>query len=165
MSLVVETGGSEMGRRVALVACLAGLVVAMSASAASAQSNTFTETVRGFTETFAEVNPCTGDPGQVTVTYNAVFHITEDPDGGFHVTGTLTGTFTFVPDDSSLPTYTGRFTNWFGGNVSSNSEGFWETFRVNGTGSDGSTLVFNAVEQIHFSNGELHVEFSLANCL
>jgi hypothetical protein len=153
-----------MGRRLALVACLAGLVVAMMAPAAFAKANTFTETVHGFTETFPDVNPCTGDPGQLTVTYNGVFHITDDPNGGFHVTGTNTGTFTFVPDDPSLPSYTGRFTVWFGGNVTSNSDGFWVTFRVKGTGSDGSELVFNAVEQIHFSNGEVHVEFSMENC-
>ncbi len=153
-----------MSRRVVLVACVAGLLVAMVASTASAQANTFTQTVQGFTESFPDLNPCTGDPGQVTVTYNGVFHITEDPNGGFHVTGTLTGTFQFVPDDPSLPSYAGRFTDWFGGNVTSNGEGFWETFRINGTGSDGSKLVLNAVTQIHFSNGQLRVEFLKFNC-
>jgi len=153
-----------MGRRVALLACLAGLVVALSAPAAAAQAIAFTETVQGFTETFSDVNPCTGDPGQLTVTYNGVFHVTEDPNGGFHVTGTQTGTFSFVPDDGGLPSYTGRFTVWFGGNITSNGEGFWVTFRVKGSGSDGSELLFNAVEQIHFSNGELHVEFFMGNC-
>ncbi len=153
-----------MSRRGVLVACVAGLLVAMVAPAASAQANTFTQTVHGFTETFTDVNPCTGDPGEVTVTYNGVFHITEDPNGGFHVTGTLTGTFQFVPDDPTLPSYTGRFTDWFGGNITANNEGFWETFRINGTGSDGSQLILNAVAQVHFSNGELRVEFSKLNC-
>ena len=69
-----------------------------------------------------------------------------------------------MPDDPGLPSYTGRVTVWFGGNVTSNNEGFWVTFRINGSGSDGSKLVLNAVEQIHFSNGELHVEFSKLNC-
>ena len=153
-----------MGRRLALVAVLAALVLAMVAPAASAQANTFTETVHGFTETFPDENPCTGGPGQLTVTYNGVLHITEDPSGGFHLTTTNTGTFTFVPDDPTLPSYTGRFTIWSGGNVSSNSDGSWVTFRVKGTGSDGSELVFNAVVQFHISNGEVRVQFGMENC-
>jgi hypothetical protein len=153
-----------MGRRIGLVACLAGLLLAMVATTASAGADTFTETVHGVTETFADVNPCTGDPGQLTVTYNAVFHITEDPNGGSHVTGTTTGTFVFVPEDSSLPTITGRFTDWFGGNITANNEGFWETFQIKGTGSDGSKIALNAVVQFHFSNGEIRMEFERFNC-
>ena len=153
-----------MARRIALLACSAGMLVGMVAPSAYAQANTFTDTVKGITETFPEVNPCTGAAGTVTITFNAIFHITEDPQGGFHVTGTQTGTFTFIPNDASEPSYTGRFTTWFGGNVGANGEGFWATFRLRGTGSDGSTLLFNAVEQFHLSNGEVHVQFSLESC-
>jgi hypothetical protein len=143
---------------------IATLLFALIPGTASAQATSFTETVRGVTETFPEVNPCSGATGTVTVTYNAIFHVTDDPQGGFHITGTQTGTFTFVPNDASEPSFTGRFTTWFGGNVSTNTDGFWSTFRVRGTGSDGSTLLFNAVEQFHVSNGEVHVEFFLENC-
>jgi len=153
-----------MTRRIVLLACLTGLLVAVVAPAAVAQSTAFTETVQGVTETFTDVNPCTGDPGTITVTYNGIFHITEDPQGGLHITGTQTGTFSFAPDDPTLPSYTGRFTVWFGGNVGANGEGFWETFSVRGIGSDGSTLLFTEVEQFHFANGEVQVEFSNASC-
>ena len=153
-----------MVRRIALLALLTGSLVAVAAPSATAQATSFTETVQGVTETFPEINPCSGATGTVTVTYNGIFHVTEDPQGGFHITGTQTGTFTFVPDDASEPSFTGRFTTWFGGNVSTNTDGFWTTFRVRGTGSDGSTLLFNAVEQIHVSNGEVRVEFFLENC-
>jgi hypothetical protein len=81
------------------------------------------------------------------------------------VTGTQTGTIVVTPLDPTLPTYTGRFTVWFGGNINSPNEGFWFTLRVKATGSDGSQLVFNLVEQFHVSaTGELTVEFSKLNC-
>lgn len=56
------------------------------------------------------------------------------------------------------------FPTWFGGNVTSNNEGFWNTFSAKGSGSDGSKVQFNFVEQFHFSNGELQVEFAKLNC-
>ncbi len=152
-----------MVRKLLFVAAVLGLLVGMS-SVALAQAETETITVQDFTETFSDVDSCTGVPGEITVTYNGVFHVSEDPNGGVHVTATQTGTVQFIPDDASLPSYSGRFTGWFGGNVTSNGEGFWVTFRVNASGSDGSTEVLNAVEQVHFSNGVLHVEFFKLNC-
>jgi hypothetical protein len=130
----------------------------------AADSRDSTVTLHGVTETFPDVNPCTGDPGMVTVTYNAVFHESGDAAGGFHLTGTQTGTFEFVPDDATQPSFTGRFTVWFGGNIGANGEGFWQTFSVTGYGSDGSMLQFNAVAQFHYSNGAVHVDFTLENC-
>ncbi|HEX6301716.1 MAG TPA: hypothetical protein VF148_14735 [Acidimicrobiia bacterium] len=153
-----------MARRAILVLGITGLLVGLLAPTAYGKANATTETVQGFTETFEDINPCTGDLGEVTVTYNAVFHMTTDPNGGEHVTGTQTGTFHFVPFDSGAETVDGRFTIWFGGNITDNNEGFWVTFRLKGSGSEGSTFVFNSVEQIHFSNGELRVQFSNGNC-
>jgi hypothetical protein len=152
-----------MGRKLFFVVAVLGLLLGTS-SVGSAKAVTDTMTVQDFTESFADVNPCTGDPATVTVTYNGVFHTTVDPNGGFHFTGTLTGTFELVPLDSSLPTYTGHFAQWFGGNTTNNSDGFWATFNIKGEGSDGSKLSVNAVTQIHFSNGVLHVEFDTLNC-
>lgn len=139
-----------------------GLLLGVVAPAAAA--DTFTMTVKDFTESFAEQNPCTGDPGLATVTYNGVFHFSVDETGGSHVTGTQTGTFTFEPTDPSLPTYTGRFTGWFGENLNANNDGFWSTFRIRGTGSDGSMLYFNGNMQFHLSNGELQVDFMKFTC-
>ena len=100
----------------------------------------------------------------MTVTYNAVFHESVDAAGGMHLTGTLAGTFEFGPTDTSQPSYSGRFTSWFGGNIGANGEGFWSTFSLTGWGSDGSVIHFNGVTQFHYSNGELHVDFTLENC-
>jgi hypothetical protein len=134
------------------------------AAPTSAAAISKTQTVHQFTETFATPNPCTGDLGTVTTTSNGVFHMSVDATGGTHVTGTMTGTFEFVPDDASLATFTGRFTNWFGGNIGANGQGFWSTFSLTGYGSDGSVIHFNGVMQFHMSNGEIHAEFMLSNC-
>jgi hypothetical protein len=139
----------RMMRRMLAIGLAAGLLLAMAAPAlAGGPAQTFTETVKDVTETIPEVNPCTGDEGTVTITYNAVFHVTELASGELHVTGTLTGTFVFVPDDSDLPTFTGRFTSWFGENHNLNEAAATTTFRVRGTGSDGSTINFHAVSHI-----------------
>lgn len=147
-----------------LLPLVATVVLLLGFAGPAAAATAVTQTVHNFTQTFVEENPCTGDLATVTTTYNGVFHMSTDDAGGVHVTGTLTGTFELVPLDTSLPSYTGRFTQWFGGNVSANGEGFWVTFRINGTGSDGSVLMLNAVQQLHVSNGELHVDFLKLNC-
>jgi hypothetical protein len=150
-------------RRLIPLIAVTGLLL-LTAAPASAAASSSTETVKGVTETFPTVNPCTGDLGTVTVTYNGVFHTSVDATGGTHVTGTITGTFEFVPADVSQPSYTGRVTNWFGGNTGANGEGFWSTFSLTGYGSDGSVIHFNGVTQFHLSNGEVHVDFTLENC-
>lgn len=88
-----------MTRRAIIVFGMLGLLVGLMAPAAYGKADTSTETVQGFTETFADANPCTGDTGDVTVTYNGIFHFTIDPNEGEHFTGTQTGTFVFEPDD------------------------------------------------------------------
>jgi hypothetical protein len=139
----------KMMRRMLATGLAAGLLLAMAAPAlAGGPAQTFTETVKDVTETFPEVNPCTGDEGTVTITYNGVFHVTELASGEFHLTGTLTGTFVFIPDDPELPTFSGRFTSWFGENHNPNEAAATTTFRVRGTGSDGSTINFHAVSHI-----------------
>ena len=134
------------------------------AAPAGAAASTDTQTFHGLTQTFVTANPCTGDLGTVTVTSNGVLHMSADATGGTHVTGTMTGTFEFQPFDASLPSFTGRFTNWFGGNIGANGQGFWSTFSLTGFGSDGSVIHFNGVTQFHMSNGEVQVDFTLANC-
>ena len=134
------------------------------AAPTSGAASTSTETFHQVTQSFETPNPCTGDLGTVTTISNGVLHMSADATGGTHVTGTLTGTFEFAPNDASLPKFTGRFTNWFGGNVGANGEGFWSTFSLTGYGSDGSVIHFNGVTQFHLSNGVVHVEFTLANC-
>jgi len=149
-------------RLIPLIAAMALLLSA--AGPTSAAASTDTQTFHNVTQSFVTANPCTGDLGTVTLTTNGVIHMSADATGGTHVTGTMTGTFEFAPFDASLPSFTGRFTNWFGGNIGANGEGFWSTFSLTGYGSDGSVIHFNGNMQFHMSNGVVHVEFTLENC-
>lgn len=151
-----------MVRKLLFAGAVLALLVGMP-SVASAQAETETVVFHGVTETMADVNPCTGDPVTVTLTYNGVLHSTADAQGGAHFTGTFAGTVEVVPVDPSLPTYTGHFAQWIGANSSSNSDGFWVTFNAKVFAPDGSMVSFNGVTQFHFSNGVLHVEFEMVN--
>jgi hypothetical protein len=152
-----------MARKLLLL--LVPLLLGLMAGPALAQATSTTTPFHGVTEEFLDVNPCTGEPATIRITYNGVFHESTAADGSLHVTGTLTGTVVVTPLDPTSPTYTGRFTLWFGGNINSKNEGFWETFSVRLTGSDGSRLTLNEVSQFHVSaTGELTVEFTNTNC-
>jgi hypothetical protein len=149
-------------RLVPLIAAMALLLTAAGPTGAAASTDT--QIFHQVTQTFEAVNPCTGDLGTVTLTTNGVIHMSADATGGTHITGTMTGTFEFVPYDASQPTFTGRVTTWFGGNIGANGEGFWSTISLTGYGSDGSVIHFNGNMQFHMSNGVVHVEFSLGSC-
>jgi hypothetical protein len=75
------------------------------------------------TETFQDQVPCVG-PGEITITYNEVDHMTENA-SGFHATFTQTGTFSAVLDQGG--TSSGRFTTW--GNFNTDTTGL----QANGT--------------------------------
>jgi len=142
-----STGTARLATAAPLLV-LAALLLLAAIPAAYAPAWTSTETVHQFTETFVDVNPCTGEPIEVTVTYNGVFHITVGPNG-VHGTFTQAGTFTAVPFDASDPTFTGHFAIWGGFNLNPNNEADTFTFELRGVGTDGSVLNFHAVE--HFS--------------
>lgn len=123
---------------VAALALAAGLAIPIVATA-----HAETETEHNATESFAEVNPCTGEQGILTITYNSVSHENSDAAGGSHETDTSTGTFVFAQDNGV--TFTGHFTMWDGENEKPKGaavETF--TFSAHGDGDDGSTLQFNA---------------------
>lgn len=95
-------------------------------------------------------NPCTGASGTLAATsVNGVLHETINKAGDIWDTGTLTGTFQFVPDDSSLPTYTGHGTTWFGDSLNNLNSVNHFTMNLNLTGTDGSTVTYHEVG--HFS--------------
>jgi hypothetical protein len=128
--------------RRSLTLLIAAAALLLSAPAAFAGAESFTIAEKGVTESFTDVLPCVSDSADITITYNSIFHITELDNGSYHVSGTLTGTFTAVADGV---TYTGRFTQWFGENENSpNSEGT-TTFSVRGTSADGSRITFSEV--------------------
>jgi hypothetical protein len=135
------------------IASLVAVVVLLLTTSATLAGGkgAFTDTIhiQDVTETAPEVNPCTGDPGMATSTVSGVIHLTLLANGTYHITGTFRGTFEFVPDDPTLPTYTGRFTQWFGENSNNQNFAATFTFTLHGTGTDGSKLKFH--ETAHFS--------------
>lgn len=146
-----------------LVALL--LFPASSALADGNGSTTFTQTFHNATDSFVDVIPCLGAPATITLTYNGVLHYTVNKAGDFWATGTQTGSVEAVPLDSSLPTYTGHFTTWFGTSDNKQNSVDHSTFTVHATGSDGSRLTFH--DTMHVStnaNGVLVVSFDKPVC-
>jgi hypothetical protein len=114
---------------------------------------TETTTQKGLVETFVDVVPTCEEGGpaySITTTSNLVEHTTTFDDGRVHATFTQTGTFVAEPlEDSSLPSFTGRFTVWGGFNQNSKTVNGTFTFNVRGTGSDGSTFSNHIID--HFN--------------
>ncbi len=155
--------GGGMRRITLLFATLA--VLAFPATADAAVVVNETDVVIGGTETFTDVNPCTGDRAEITITFNGVFHITELDDGTLHVTFTQAGDFLLDTIKASEPDYTGHFSIWggFNGNKKNASETF--TFEVVGTGTDGSRLQLNGTAQFKVNaKGEVVVDFDKFRC-
>ncbi len=120
----------------ALLAVVVALFTPLSALAQAATTTThftFTETITG------DVNPCSGAPETLTQTVKGVTHLTELPGGSYHTTTTLVVRFTAMPQDPSLPTFTGHFT---------------------ATGSDGSRITSHFVGHItRHADGTVTVSF------
>lgn len=164
------------GRIVILLCALA--LIGLGAGAASAKPVTLTFHEKNETFTFTDVNPCTGEPGTLTITETGVFHVTAagiddqgtpDPEDDqliapYHLTGTFTGTFEFVPDDPGEPSYTGHFTVWFGENSNKKNGNGTFTFTVHGTGSDGSKLRFHETAHFGVSATGVEVFFDKVRC-
>jgi hypothetical protein len=138
-----------MRRPLRAIAATTAALVATLIFAATAAFATETETVHfSGSDTTPDVNPCSGATGMLTFDFRGVSHITTLDNGTSHETTTATGTFTFVPDDASQPTYSGHATFWDGENV--NSKTFTATFTGNIVlqGSDGSRLTEHAIFHI-----------------
>jgi hypothetical protein len=153
-------------------ATLVGL--AMLTGVAQAKPVTLTFHEKNVVDTFTDVFPCIGNGQElatITTVENGVFHITAaaldangDPIPPYHITGTFTGTFTADPQDPSLPTFTGHFTNWFGENSNQKTFNSTFTFTIIGRGG-GSTVKFHETAHVTFANGEVTVEFDRPTCL
>src|SRR5947209_6552071 len=133
--------------------------------AAGAGAVTFTQTDHNLVQVMPENSiPCMGGLGTLTITQNDVFHVTMLANGTDWLTGTATGTLVFVPDDSSLPTYTGHFTSWFNenDNLKNGNETF--TFSVHATGSDGSSVTYHEVAHFSVSATGVTVSFDRPTC-
>lgn len=144
------------------------IATAPASAAAGAGAVSFTQNFHNATEVDSDVNPCTGASGTVTLTYNGVFHVTVltsgQGAGTAWATGTLTGDFSFVPDDASQPSFTGHFTTWFGDNNNLRNGTETATFSLHGTGSDGSSLRFHDVAHMSVSATGVTISFDKASC-
>jgi hypothetical protein len=167
-----------MKRGPLVVAVAAVFLGVMAGSAQAAKPVTMTFHEKKATSTFHDVIPCLGGEGTITTTENGVFHVTAagiddqgTPDPGddvfippYHVTGTFTGTVEAVPDDPSLPTFTGHFTQWFGENSNAKNFAATFTFTVILTGSDGSTIKFHETAHFSVSAQGATLEFDKLRC-
>jgi hypothetical protein len=144
------------------------LMVAPSAFAEGAGAISYTQTFKNVTDVFHDVNPCSGAPTTITMTYNGVFHITlltsGQGAGTFWLTGTQTGNVTLVPDDPAQPTYTGHFALWFGDNDNLRNGTETVTFTIHVTGSDGSTLSIHETEHMSVSASGITLAFDKLAC-
>lgn len=151
-------------RRALAFLVVVGVLLFPVSSAFAEGAVTITESFHNVTESFPDVNSCTGDFGTVTITYNGVVHVTLLPDGTSHFTVTRTGDFAFVPDDPSLPTGAGRFTIWAGFNSNNQNAAGTHTFAVHVTGSDGSKQTFHLTEHLSVSASGIVNTFSTPSC-
>ncbi len=127
------------------------LLMALPAQASGAGAMSFTQTFHNVTQTFTSgpmaLNPCTGAPGVLTLTYNGVAHVTFLTSGVGAGTGwvtfTNTGDFTFAQQDGV--TFTGHFTAWDGASFNLQNLAATGILEIHGTGSDGSTISVHAV--------------------
>jgi hypothetical protein len=178
MALVGRSRGTTSVKPIkfALVALFALGALAFATPAYASNSGSTTQSFGTVTTSYptdpTAVNPCTGAPGTLTVTFHNVTHMTTRPTGGASFTSTTNGTFSFVPADSTLPSYTGHFVMWDGAQTqnlgpSGPTGQFTQTgtFSVNGQGSDGSHLVFHEVFHITtLANGTVTVAFDKRTC-
>ena len=153
---------------IGLLAVTAAFTVASAALAGGNGAQTFTQVDKNVTQGPSPAgNPCTGVPGNLTVTFNDIFHVTiSDTHSGFN--GTVTGSALFVPDDPSQPTYTGQFTNVLAGfpnedNLQSATAHF--ASNIEALGSDGSHLKFHGNGHVTLdANGVVTVSFENFFC-
>jgi hypothetical protein len=122
-----------------LLAWVTGLALSAALLSPAAAFATDTTTIHfSGTDSRAEVNPCSGAPGTLTIVFSGVIHTTELEDGTFHVTTTTTGTVTFIPEDPSQPSFTGHLAEWFGQNMNSRNATVTNAENVVLHASDGS---------------------------
>jgi hypothetical protein len=155
-----------MVRRLITAVLLSAGLLLVGTPAFAEPPTTETTTVKNGSETFVDVVPTCegGGPAyQISLTYNAVEHTTTFADGRSHETFTETGNFVATPlDDSTLPSYTGKFTIWGGFNANGKVVNGTFTFNVRGTGSDGSTINTHQVD--HFNTTPNGAEFFFTHC-
>ncbi len=157
-------------KRLLVIAATTAIVLfpASGALAEGAGAISVTQAFHNATDSFASPNPCTGASGTVSLVYNGSAHFTFLTSGIGAGTGwgtfTAAGTFSFVPNDPSQPSYTGQFMNWDGENLNLKNYTATSTQMIHGTGSDGSTIMFHEVAHITVSATGVTTAFDKPTC-
>ncbi len=145
------------------LALLSLLCSTASRTMAQDEPNSFSQEVPEKTITFATVNPYTKASGSMTITFSGVFHATREnePTGleMSRVTGGQRGTFSFVPDDPSQPTITGRFHFSLAGKPQPHTDTINFAFRMDGMAPDGSAVSFVQSERAVVTEGSPDISF------
>lgn len=161
-----------MKRLIATLAALGSVfLMALPAQAQGAGAISVTQTFHNAVQTFVPpdqnaVQPCTGVPGTLTITFNGVAHSTVLTSGAGAGTGwftfTATGTFIFVGSDGV--NFSGRFTAWDGANVNLKNFAATAIIVIHGTGTDGSSLTFHDVAHFSVSASGMTLSFEKPTC-
>ena len=132
-----------MRRVVALLVVPAVALLQAGTARAATNVETFTETRHNVTDGFVDHDPCLGF-AITTITFNAVFHVTEfvsgPNEGSHHDTVTFTGTFEIDSIEDGVPTYTGRFVTRAASRQNRQSVGYHITFTSVGGAPDGTHI-------------------------
>ncbi len=139
-----------------------GAMAFVSPAFAAAHSRTFH--IHNGTDTFIDQFPCVGGKYQITLTFNAVAHITKVGPHLVHVTFTQTGTLDAVTHDPTSPSFTGHFTQWNGFNSNPHNVSGTFTFSVHAVGSDGSHVTFHEVAHFNVSASGIENSFDKPTC-
>jgi hypothetical protein len=139
-----------MKNKLLAIALAAGMMILLPLGtahthAAGAGTVSYTQIIHNQTDVSPGANPCTGVPGTLTQTYNAVFHVTTQADGELWATFTQTGSVSFVPYDSIQPSYSGHATFWGNYNVNQQNANSTFTSSIRVVGTDGSVITAHEV--------------------
>ena len=106
-------------------------------------------------------NPCTGDPGTVTLYItHQVFHVNVNGAGDIWLTGTQTGAATFTSSDDG-PNYSGHATSWFGAELNRQNAVTTGTLNVAMQDGAGDVVSLHQVTHMRFdSSGAIVQAFS-----
>jgi hypothetical protein len=142
-------------------AALVALVVAgTGAGAAAASADVERQIIVDDVEVEHTLNPCTGVEGTFTRTFNGTVRTVSRPDGSTLFRGRIRADdATFVPDDPSEPTYTGRETVQVSSVTSDAREVTTFVLHFWATGSDGSRTMFEETEHLTLNASGTAVEF------
>lgn len=168
MSRLIATAGTTLAAAV--------LALVPSSATAGAQHDVYVESYDDSFHVTAEENPCGSWPATLHEVRSGGAKILSAPGGQqadeFHVNGAIDGTLAIVPDDPSLPTFTGSYREKLTGIITGFDPEQGDLARIAQyrlraplTGSDGSRLVLAFSGKVTVNaNGEMVVSRDSMSC-